>query len=238
MRFFYCTPEIRIIWNKHNVYFSEKFCNYFSDKIKEIFEREAGIKPSYKIGLSITKPFNVDKMYEVGEVSRINTALTILPEYDGNISFCWKSRSGKIIKTTDEDFDETDLECWIEGLKPKEYWDYIGGEKDDHPFKIKNLPFELKVYEFGVHMGISILTTDNKTHQAIKNKLADVIEEYNNKSEKSNGSLGFVHNSSATSENNMLLFRIDVGSAGVLIIKKLLKTLGKFEEVKKVVLDL
>ena len=69
-------------------------------------------------------------IYQPGLVSKLNLVLWIMPEYNDNIRFCWKSKTGKIITPTDEHFDEEDLECWLEGLKPNEYWAEVAPEKN------------------------------------------------------------------------------------------------------------
>jgi hypothetical protein len=161
-----------------------------------------------------------------------------MPYYMDNLSFCWQSKSGKIIKTTDEDFDESDVECWVEGIKPVEYWKQAATEKVSYPFQIKNLPFPVKVFGFGVHMGLAITLSNVNVSSTIILQLADEIEKYNNKSEKNNGKNGYIHNSSASVEENKLDFRIDVGSASLVIIKNLLKALANFPEVIEVAIDL
>jgi hypothetical protein len=238
MRFWYCTDNFRGMWGEHGIYFSKKFCFFFSDKIQELLLREAGLKPSYKVGLSVFKPQNDLPMYEIGPISKINTAISILPEFYGDISFCWRSKSGTIVHTSDEEFEEGDLECWIEGLQPKLYWDEVNKVRNDHPLKIKNLPYELVVKGLGVHMGLTIELTDSGNGNAIISQLGEEVEKHNQKSETKSRKDGVVHNCYGHIEDNTIIFRIDVGSAGVIIIKKLLRLLAKYPEVIKVTLDL
>lgn len=59
----------------------------------------------------------------------------------------------------DEDFDEDDLECWMEGLTPEQYYKDLktyGCKKT--PFKIGKLSFELEIRDFNytVHVSISL----------------------------------------------------------------------------------
>jgi hypothetical protein len=238
MEFFYCTEELKKIWNKYDVYFSEQFCNYFSRSIKEILYREAALKPSHKVSLSLFKQHNDKPMYEIGLVSRINTAVSILPEFIGNISFCWKSKSGLIVHTYDEEFEETDLECWIEGLQPKLYWEQLTTVKIDHPLKLKNLPYELNVFGIAMHMGLIINLTDTTNAAEIIKQLAEEVEKHNKKSEIKERAYGVVHNCFGELKGNEVLFRIDVGSAGVVFVKKLLRLLAKFPEVREVTVDI
>ncbi|MFC4263887.1 hypothetical protein ACFOWM_13415 [Ferruginibacter yonginensis] len=237
IKFWYCNDEFRKIWNKYDVYFSEQFCNYFSDNVERIFLLQANIKPSNKIGLSVFKPYEIEKMYEIGEVSKIHTAISILPEYIGNITFCWKSKSGRIIKTTDEDFDEADLECWIEGLNASEYWAYIGGEKNSHPFTKMKLPYVLKVYNLYIQMCIKICCNTTNYHERITNALSTAIEKFNLKSDALNGEIGYPHNANASINGTTVNYNIDLGSAGLPLLKKLLKVLAKFDDVTEVSLD-
>jgi hypothetical protein len=238
MRFWYCTDSFRVMWNKYGVYFSEKFCHYFSQKIQEILYQEAGLKPSYKVGLSVFRPHHDLPMYEPGPVSKINTAISILPMFNDSISFCWRSKSGKIVHSYDEDFDEDDLECWIEGLKPALYLEALTTVNIDHPLKLKDLPYELTVYGIGMHMGLTIELEDPGKAAEIIEQLGDEVERHNQKSEAKGRANGVVHNCSGHIENNTVIFRIDVGSAGVVFIKKLLRLLAKYPEVKKVTADL
>jgi hypothetical protein len=237
-RFFHCSEEMRGIWNKYDVYFSKKFCNYFADSVKEIFYREAGLKSSFKVGLSLFRENDNLPMYEPGPVSRINTAISILPEFIDPIVFCWKSKTGLIVHTYDEDFDETDLECWIEGIKPALYLQQLTTVNVDHPLKLKNLPYELAVYGIGMHMGLTTELTDVGNAAEIIKQLGDEVEKHNQKSEAKGRANGVVHNCSGEVSGNEIIFRIDVGSAGVVFIKKLLRLLAKHPEVKKVTVDL
>jgi len=133
------------------VAFSPKFCHFFSEKFEELFVSTTGIKPSRKIGILMPNRDDSRQLYEPGLVSRLNPVLWIMPDYFDDISFCWQSKTGNMVKPTDEEFDLSDLECWLEGLKPVEYWKQVATEKNIHPFKISNLPFELKVFGFGVN---------------------------------------------------------------------------------------
>ncbi len=237
-QFFYCTDVMRAIWNKYGVFFSPQFCNYFNTNLKSLFFNATGIKASSKVTIGGFKQHNEIPMYQPGQVSRINIVLWIMPEYMDNLSFCWQSKSGKIINPSDEGFDESNLECWIEGIKPSLYWKEVATEKKNHPFQIKNLSYPLKVYGFGTHMWLYIKLLDEKNASRIIQDLAEEIEKYNDKSQQQGNKFGVAHNSSASVEGKKIKFWIDVGSAGVVLIKNLLKSLTKFPEVEDVVIDL
>lgn len=237
-QFWYCTDAFLKIWNDYGVYFSKKFCSYFSKNIEKILFVEAGLKPSYKVGLSLFRPHHDLPMYEPGQISRINTAISILPMYKGNISFCWRCKSGNIVATFDEEFDESDLECWIEGLNPAEYLAQLTSVSTNHPLKLKNLPYEFVVQGFGTHMGLTIELTEATKAEDIVQDLSNEVEKHNAKSEAKDRAYGVVHNSSATVRESCIHFRIDLGSAGIAFVRKLLRRLAKYPQVKRVVVDL
>ena len=236
-RFWYCTDSFRLMWNRWGLFLSEKFCNYFADNVQEILFKEAGLKPSRKVSLSVFPPDNNLPMYEPGPVSRINTAISILPYFTGNISFCWRSKSGVIVHSYDENFDETELECWIEGIDAKSYWEELTKVSINHPLKMKNLPYDFVVDGIGTHLGLYITVQDRSKAQEIINQLAEEVEKHNRKSEANDRADGVVHNCKGEIKDKNIVFRIDVGSAGVIFIKKLLRRLAKYPDVTKVNVD-
>lgn len=140
-KFYYCNSEYSInyfgsfSYFKKNkpVRFSKKFCLFYSENFENIFITLTGIKPSSKVSITRPNRDNSPQLYEKGIVSKINPVLWIMPDYYDDISFCWKSKTGKIVQPWDEEFDENDLECWMEGLKPTEYWKQIATEKSNIP---------------------------------------------------------------------------------------------------------
>jgi len=228
---------MRNVWNDYGVFFSEKFCTFFADKVDEIMKRETGLIASTKIGLSMFKPTHGLPMYEKGEISVIRTAISILPEFIDNINFYWKAKSGKIISTTDETFDEDDLEYWIEGLKPALYWEQVSSTVQNHPFQ-KDLPFRLIVQNFGVLMNLNIDISDTNEVPLVKERLQNLIENFNRRSEEKNRKNGVVHNYSFQECNHTVTLNIDLGSAGIPFVKKILKNLADNGKVDQVMLDL
>jgi len=236
-RFFICSDVMRNVWNDYGIFFSEKFCCYFADNVERIIKRDTGLVASSRISLSAFRQNNDLPMYEKGEVSVIRTAISILPEFIDNINFYWKSKTGKIITTTDEDFDTEDLECWIEGLKPALYWEQVSSTVHNHPFQ-KDLPFKLIVHNFGTLMKLTIEVGNVNIAEIITGSLSKVIEQHNKKSEAQNRENGVIHSYHSQEKNGNIVFSIDLGSAGVPFIKKLLKKLSEFSEVQQVELDL
>lgn len=135
-QFYYCHNELgRNSFNRYGLFFSQKFCEYFSENFTKLFYAKTGPRPSTKVTLAGYKQQNEVPIYQPGSVSKLNLVLWIMPEYNDNISFCWKSTTGKIVKPTDENFNEDNLECWMEGLKPIEYWKQVATEKKYIHFK-------------------------------------------------------------------------------------------------------
>lgn len=237
-RFFYSSEIFMNIWKEYGVVFSQKFCAYFADNVDRIMLIECNLKASSKIGLSLFKQNNDKPMYEPGIISKLNIAISILPEFRDNIRFCWKSKSGKVITIINDEFEINDLECWIEGLKPKLYWEQAYSKKIAHPFLINNLPYELEVYDYGTDMSIFIQLSDIENISSIAEAITNSIENYNKKSSANNRANGVIHNSSYEFIGDTIHYRIDSGSAGIGFIKVILRLLAKFSTVKKVALDL
>lgn len=236
-RFYYCHDYwTRNFFQQEGVFFSKKFCEFFAASFENIFLKETGLRPSTKVTLAGYKQQNDTPIYQPGSVSRLNLVLWIMPEYNDNISFCWRFKTGEIVKPTDENFNEEDLECWIEGLKPLEYWKQVATEKKEHPFQIANLPFELKVFAFAVEMELRIYAQND--YEKIKTIVGNTIQLYNETSEKNKRKNGVVHNYKFIEEESFLSLRIDTGSAGIEIIKKILKVLAKTTDIKKVEVDI
>jgi hypothetical protein len=237
-RFWYCREDLRNLWGKAwGVYFSEKFCNYFSNNVQQILLKEAELRPSRKVGLSTfpTEPYQ--RIYLPGETSRLDIVISILPYFNSKVTFCWRSKTGNIIHTTDENFDELDLECWIEGIDAKRYWEELTQAKIDHPLKIKDLPFDVEINGVGIHMGLSIDLGDASNADEISQQLANEVEKHNTKSMKKDRAYGIVHNCNYLIKDRQIEFTIDVGSAGIVFVNKLLGVLKRFPEVIKVTVD-
>jgi hypothetical protein len=237
-KFWYIKETYEEIWRDSNVFFSFAFCRFFANNVERIMLLECNLKASNKVSLSLFKQNNDKPTYEPGEVSKLNIGLSILPYMSHDLEFCWKTKDGSIVTTTDEDFDEENLICWINGLKPKIYWEQAYGKKTAHPFVIKNLPYELDVLDYGTDMSIRIDLSEISNSKEIVNSIIDLIEQHNTKSLSSNRDLGIVHNSSYEIEENFINYRIDLGSAGLNFIKKVLRKLSKYPSITKVILDL
>ena len=239
-KFIYCENEWggTKAFHREGLFFSKKFCEYFSKNFTTLFFKETGLRPSTKVTLAGYKQYNETPIYEPGPVSKLNLVLWIMPEYNDDISFCWKSKTGAIIQTTDEEFDEEDLVCWMEGLKPSEYWSQVATEKKAHPFQVAGLPYELKVFDYGTDMELRIFTDGSLPNEVIKNTITTTIETFNSNTEKHQRKDGVVHNYQYEESDGFLCARIDTGSAGIPIINKVLKSLVKHTDIGKIEIDI
>ena len=98
-KFIYCEHE----WGPkafhlEGLIFSKYFCEFFSENFTKIFVNTTGLKPSSKVTLAGYKQRNELPIYQPGLVSKLNLVIWIMPEFNDNVSFCWKSKTGKIIK--------------------------------------------------------------------------------------------------------------------------------------------
>jgi hypothetical protein len=245
-KFFYCDNEYSrnyfagesVFPNQNEAPFSIKFCRFFSEKFEECFVLGTGIRPSSKVTLTHPNRFDSPILYESGLISKLNPVLCIMPDYRADISFCWQSKSGKIVQPWDEDFEVSDLNYWMEGLKPVEYWKILQTEKKYHPFKIGKLPYELKVFEFGVNTKLVISLTGANNAGTIKECISDTINNYNEASLKNNRANGIAHNCRLEQNNMDIMAYVDTGSAGIEITKAILKALKKFKEITVVTIDI
>ena len=245
-KFYYCDNPYSInFFNQSNSFknqievpFSKTFCEFFSQNFEDLFVEATGIKPSMKVGITIPNRDDSPLLYEQGIISKLNPVLWIQPDYYDDISFCWKSKTGNIVKPWDEHFDESDLDCWLENLKPSEYWNAVATEKKSHPFQLANLPFQLVVYDFGIEMELRLFLDAGTNAEAIKLTITETIANYNDISEANERKNGVVHNHSFSQENTVLTLRIDTGSATIAIIKTLLKAIKKHGGIGLVEVDI
>ena len=237
IQFYYCDNEwLRNGFSRYGLFFSQQFCEFFSKNFIREFYNGTGLRPSTKVTLAGYKQHNDTPIYQPGSVSKLNLVLWIMPEYNDNISFCWKSKSGRIITPTEENFNEDDVKCWIDGLKPLEYWKQVATQKKSHPFEIQNLSYDLKVFDFGVEMILRIYAKNN--YSIIKEVISNTIEKFNILSEADSRKNGVVHTHRFVQKTDHFVLQIDTGSAGIEIIKKILKEISKINTINRVEVDI
>ena len=220
--------------------FSDAFYNFLGRKFTVLFKKSTGLSPSPQLTTSRIDRDSDLEMYISGNVSRLNLRIGIASTVGYDICFCWKSKSGKTVRIDDEDFNEEDLECWLEGLLPEKYHaDLILYTSRKPPFKIKDLPFELEIRDYSYSMDIFITLKDQSENLIIGNDLNEIIVSHNELAEQENNKkpLQAVHNwKIITLEDGRIKIYLDAASADIL--KKIVKAFTKWSTVSKVEMDL
>ncbi|MDE3250716.1 MAG: hypothetical protein KGO82_18790, partial [Bacteroidota bacterium] len=221
------------------VLFSQPFCQFFAAALEQAFFAATGLSPSAKVTLAGSKQHNDRPFYESGPVSRLNLVLWIMPEFTDNISFCWKSKTNRIVATTDESFDPADLIYWVEGLQPALYWKLVATEKKNHPFQSVKLPFALKVIEFGVDTNLIFDLKNTDLWPSLQSIISKVYEAYDEEGTRQYEKYGLPHSIRFTApEAGRAMVRIDTGSAGTGIIKKILEAISAVPGIDCLTIDI
>jgi len=224
-----------------SVKFSEHFYDFMDRKVVTLFKLGTGLSPSAQITITMGSQDRGIKFYEVeNELSRINIVLYIADGIGHEISFCWKSKSGKLISIADEE----DLECWMEGLTPKKYYEELAADVDKRaPFKMKNLPFELEIRNYAYTMHVYVTINEKGLFNSISETLNHIFLKFNQLAdERERGKnagpiLQAVHNWKIELEKDgRLLIYIDAASPDIL--KNLMNGLAQYQQVTKVEMDL
>ncbi len=155
------------------------------------------------------------------------------------ITICWKSKTGRIYETSDEDIDCNDIEFWFEDLDVAKVHELLH-PKQTIPLALKNLNFKLELNNLNTNLELVAFLKSEFSDQIvdIANKTCDFVNEYNKVSERSsNEERGFVHYIKFDVEDSCIKFLIDSGSAGMPFLKQLLRTFSKWNAFEKVIID-
>jgi hypothetical protein len=150
------------------------------------------------------------------------------------VTIHWKSKSGKVYYMHDE-VDCSDIEFHIEGIDVKLLHEQLY-PRIKVPFKLTNLSYDLVVVRLSMYMEIEAFfrTEAGANPDQIIQEVADYIEKYNAKAEKNPEKYGAVHNYRFEHTTNSLLLSLDLGYAGVVFTKGLLKRFSKMDIFAKV----
>lgn len=216
---------------KISLIISKEFLILAGNKLWRFFDLKTGINDIKNSQLGI--PFMNDKFIveQHGNVSKVDWYFAI--RYSSwPVTICWKSKSGRIYKISDEDIDENDIEFWFEGLDPVQIY------KDLYPnftlpFKLKDIYFEVDVkrLDMSLEMAISFMNKDFSQVKKVEQLILDTVDDWNKKAEKDTldeKGLGIVHSVKTTQEEpDKLVLSFDMGTASVNVLKKLIQTLNK-----------
>jgi hypothetical protein len=212
----------------HKIKISEPFLNCANEPLSKYFELNTGLNISVYIKLSSFTYQQVNLKYD--DISSFNCLLIVAS--NGNpIKICWKSKSGVIYKLTDEVIDCNDIEFWMEGLDAKLYHQQLY-PKIDLPFKFKDLPFELDILRLYIECVI-IIEHHEPLPENIKDNYVKIDQLIGKGIEKGYGG-GYIHNFKSSWEGATLTYTIDVGSVGIVFIKKIIQKLKEIKGIKKV----
>ncbi|MGN6491395.1 MAG: hypothetical protein ACTHLE_05315, partial [Agriterribacter sp.] len=213
---------------------STTFIRCADNQLSKEFEARTGIKINQHIGLlSISTSLFY---YEKGEVSKIAIVLYVNHNWN-ETSIQWTSKSGRIYDTADEDIPCDDIvfsfdESFDALLYHKQMY-----PKVELPFKLKNLPFEVKIERLNIDCVITMTLKDGYADQAeeVAQKIDKYIDDFNTKAEKKGEDC--VHNWLTTAQNNTLVCEMDSGFVGPEILKALFKLFAKMDLFSKVVVE-
>jgi hypothetical protein len=235
-------------FKNYGVNFSNEYLQCADNQLTPMFIKQTGIKLKGDIGLFepnhrdiIVNPDNTitEGPYKpILEVNKTSTLIIVvcINAYHNKAKIAWKSKSGKIYKTTDTDIDYTDIEFWFEELQPELYLEQYYPKGQKLPFSTKGLPFEVVVTNLNIDCNLWIEFENGHTQNLDKiiEEIGNFIGDYNDKSELKDRADGVVHNGYGNKENeNNILFEIDLGSVGFSFFKKLFKKISTFKEIKK-----
>jgi hypothetical protein len=208
---------------------SESFLDCANVKLSKYFELNTGLNVNMHIKLSsyIHEPINL--LYN--SISSSFECHIVVAAYGNPVKICWKSKSGIIYKLTDEVIDCNDIEFWIEGLDAKLYHQQMY-PKVSLPFKFKDLPFELEILRLYIEC-VVIIEHHEPLPENIKDKYVIIDQLIGKGIEKGYGG-GYIHNFKSTWEGATVTYTIDVGSVGIVFIKKIVQKLKEIEGIKKV----
>lgn len=207
---------------RYNVEVSEAFISCADVQLTALFERQTGLKAGKNVCFAVTS----DKLdYKKGTESQLSIEIFINHHWNP-IIIKWRSKSGHIYDLADTDIDCNDIEFGFGELDAALYHRqlYPGGNL---PFKLKDLSYELQVDRLNVNAEITLLLRQPEDTDALIRDIEDMKEAYNMASEKKGRKYGVVHNSKGHAINGYtIMYEFDLGSAGMLFLKKLLEFLS------------
>jgi hypothetical protein len=218
----------------HQVDVSEAFINCADAQLTPLFERQTGLKAGNNVCFAITSGTG-GLHYKKGKESQISIEIYINLHWNP-IIIKWKSKSGRIYDLTDTDIDCNDIEFSFGKLDAALYHRqlYPGGTL---PFKLKDLSYELQIDRLNVDAEISLLLNQPVDTDALFREIEDLWQAYNIASEKKERKYGLVHNAKYRAiDDTTILLEFDLGSAGMLFLKKLLEFLSSKNVFERVVI--
>lgn len=227
-------PEITVeqFKRRYGKDISVQFVVCADSQLTNLFELRTGLKINKQI--SIAWIWEEAFYYTKNEISKLPFQIFINNNWNP-VTILWRSKSGRIYDMGDTDIDCDDIEFWFEGLEPVLYHKQLY-PKDELPFKLKDLSFELVVTRLNLDCTIEMHLPEEQVAKApeVIREIDAFIEDFNNKSEKQDRKYGVIHNWRRQVVEQRIVYEIDLGSAGPLFFKKLLPFLSKLKSFSKV----
>lgn len=231
----------------YNMVVTESFLKCAGTQLRHDFERRTGIKINKNI--STTKPESLEALQFDTLSCSFNYKIYVNHNWNP-VQIKWTSKSGRVYGISDEDIDSEDIIFWFEGLDPLLYHQQLY-PKEELPFKLKKLNFEVEIKRLAIDLSFELYfkNSSEKDRALIVADMGKLINDWNFQTEKEDAerekkgevwydSRGVIHNFQvAANEPDHLVFDLDVGSADVLVLKKMIQMLDKKhgDVVKKIV---
>lgn len=218
-------------YNREGIKISIEFLKCADKQLRISFEKLTAIKINKHI--CVNPPWSVTFNYQSDVVSQFSQNIFVNHETILGVLIKWKSKSGRIYKLEDTDIDCDDAEFWFENLDATLVYKYLY-PKVSLPFKLKNLTYELIVTRINMDCTLEMALKEDVATVNIKKQIDDFIADFNEKSEKKDRKDGVIHNWKRKFVDSKLVYELDLGSTGVVFLKKLLVYFSKLEVFKKI----
>lgn len=226
-------PDIYIeqFRSRFNLNITKEFVSCMDQQLTSSFESKTGIKPRKRIEIGWAHPSSF--IYVKGAVSTYTAELWI-NNHNNPVTICWDSLSGKTYTPADREIDCNDIRYWLEGLEPLVYMRQLIPHSSVK-LDLEDLSFILTVERLGNDAFLYMtLKPSVPTGEAIS-ETDKLINNFNMESVKKNRSEGVIHNWQREHKNGTLIYHLDLGSAGIPALKKILQRisdLNYFTEIK------
>jgi hypothetical protein len=225
-------PEMYVnFYKREGINVSMEFLLCADKQLRISFEKLTAIRINKHI--CVNPPWIVTFNYQSDIISQFSQNIFVNHETILGVLIKWKSKSGIIYKLEDKDIDCDDVEFWFENLDATLVHKYLY-PKVSLPFKLKDLTYELIVTRINMDCTLEMGLKEGVAIENIINQIDDFIADFNHQSEKKDRKDGVIHNWKRNTEQKKLVYELDLGSTGVVFLKKLLNHLSKLNAFKKV----
>lgn len=225
-------PEVYLNrYKREGILMSLNFLECADTGLRISFEKLTAIKINKDICVSLPDAYTFN--YKSDIVSQFTQNIFINYEYIFGVIIKWKSKSGRVYKLNDTDIDCDDVEFWFENLDASLAHKYLN-PKVKLPFKLKDLTYELVVTRINMDCTIEIELKKEKDSDSIIKQIDDFISDFNKKSEKNDRKEGVIHNWKREHIESKIIYELDLGSTGVMFLKKILTYFSKLAVFQKI----